>query len=50
MLFEFLFIEEAKHRKNEKGCKYHSRNKGELSGQVLHCNFYFASLWHGWYS
>jgi len=35
---------EAKHKKIEKGCEYYCRNKGKLSGQVRHCNFYFVAL------
>ena len=26
------------------GCEYYGRNKGKLSGQVPHCNFYFVAL------
>jgi len=37
-------LRETKHTKIEKGCAYYGRNKGKLSGQVPHCNFYFVAL------
>ena len=35
---------EKQNNKIEKGCELYGKNKGKLSGQVPHCDFYFVAL------